>query len=1036
MHITDDMIKKLCSDMVYRHGDEYYRDGRVHIRKRSETEISAAVDGEELYNVYISFDDGQIKNELCTCTYYQTMHSPCKHMVAVLKQRMAELDEVGYTENENDRIASSLCREFSSYGERKKIRALFELFIKPNRGAGVDPEFEMSLTLPDCGGKVQGLENFLDCYLTYREFKVDRNNTYSRRNMYFPENEDNIIKIMAEVYQTRSSGVELYRKSSSETTFGSAVMRRMFPYLAKLDFKLIFDGISINGVEVVKDDPDILIDVLASGTDIVMSLSESGFAITPNGEWFFYNDKIYNTTSEWRDYFMPIYRSLSNEKRTQITFRGDNAMHFAAHVLPKIRGHQGVILNGVDEIIVNSKPEFSVFLDADKEGISASLVVKYGTMQFRLPSPVVSNDDKIIIRDYNAEDKLIRLFHRFDRQNYRYRLFDDKEIYRFISHDLQRIGEYAQIIMSDSFKHIDVSNDIEIKVNALYDSREDYLEIEFDIDLLPDEMTELLKSFKLKEDYYRTNDGRFINLKNNEKRELLEMLVNSDVTEKELKSGKKKLPKFEMLRLEYINGISSDSSVREYLETIRGKKPVISSDLHGELREYQKDALSWFYELSELGMGGILADDMGLGKTLETLCYIHSVSPKKPALIVAPSTLVFNWQKEIERFLPDAKYMVITGSKEDRKKLIKNIYDYEFIITSYPLLRRDISLYMDMEFSWCVIDEAQYIKNRKTMNALSVKKINAEHRFALTGTPIENSIMELWSIFDFIMPGYFGSAREFSERFINITDDAELSQSLRNLIRPFVLRRMKKDVLYELPEKIETTMTVELTREQKALYKAYVEKLRHDAEGLLHTSGGRMTILTGILRLRQICCHPLLLTESEKATSGKLELLKDLVMNAKSGNHRVLVFSQFRTMIDIIERELAMLGIVPYKITGDVSMRDRVSICERFNNGEGEVILVSLKAGGTGINLTGADTVIHYDPWWNPAVTDQATDRVYRIGQTRAVQVIKLASHGTIEEKILKLELKKRALADDIIQVNTKTLANLTDEEILSLFDI
>ena len=341
-----------------------------------------------------------------------------------------------------------------------------------------------------------------------------------------------------------------------------------------------------------------------------------------------------------------------------------------------------------------------------------------------------------------------------------------------------------------------------------------------------------------------------------------------------------------------------------------------------------------------------------------------------------------------------------------------------------------------MEFSWCVIDEAQYIKNRKTMNALSVKKINAEHRFALTGTPIENSIMELWSIFDFIMPGYFGSAREFSERFINITDDAELSQSLRNLIRPFVLRRMKKDVLYELPEKIETTVTVELTREQKALYKAFVEKLRRDAEGLLHTSGGRMTILTGILRLRQICCHPLLITESEKATSGKLELLKDLVMNAKSGNHRVLVFSQFRTMIDIIERELAMLGIVPYKITGDVSMRDRVSICERFNNGEGEVILVSLKAGGTGINLTGADTVIHYDPWWNPAVTDQATDRVYRIGQTRAVQVIKLASHGTIEEKILKLELKKRALADDIIQVNTKTLANLTDEEILSLFDI
>ncbi len=1035
MQITDDMIKKLCSDMVYRRGDEYYRDGRVHIRKRSETEISAAVDGEELYNVYLSFDGDKVKNELCTCTYYQTMQTTCKHIVAVLKQRMAELNDGGNIQNENDRIASSLCREFSSLGERRRIRASFELFIKPNRDSEKEPEFEMSLSLPDCGGRIQGLENFLDCYLTYREFKVDRSNYYSRRDMYFPHDEDNVIKIMAEVYQTRSSGVSLYRKASSKTAFGSAVMRRMLPYLSNLDFKLIFDGMSVNGVRVVKDDPDIVVDVYAAGRDIIMSLSESGFAITPNGEWFFYDDKIYNTSPTWRDYFMPIYRSLSDVNRTQITFKGDNAMHFAAHVLPKIRNRHGVVINGVDDIVVHTRPHFSVFLDADSSSVSATLTVKYGTMQLRLPTPQTTDNEKIIIRDYNAEDKLISMFSRFTKSRNLYTLSDNAEIYRFITYDLKLISGYAEVIMSDNFKRLEINDDIDLFLKASYNEETDYLEIEFDTDLTPDEISKMLRAMEQREEFYRTDDGRYVRFKDNKKRELLELLLSSDITEADLHSGRMGLPKFELLRLEYINGIITDNSIKDYLALIRSKTPQIPNDLRGELRAYQKDALSWFYELSELGMGGILADDMGLGKTLQTLCYIHSTKPDKPSLIVAPSTLIFNWQKEIERFIPDAKHLIVNGTKEERQELLQSTHGYEFIITSYPLLRRDIGLYQDIEFSWCVIDEAQYIKNRKTMNALSVKRIRAEHKFALTGTPIENSIMELWSIFDFIMPGYLGTAREFGEKFINITDDAEISEILRSRIRPFVLRRMKKDVLNELPEKIETTMTAELTREQKAMYQAYVKKARNDAVGLLDSGSGKMTILTSILRLRQICCHPALFTDMQKTTSGKLELLKELVLTAKSGGHRVLIFSQFRAMLDIIENELALLGMRQFKITGDVPTDERVAICDRFNEGEGDVILVSLKAGGTGINLTGADTVIHYDPWWNPAVTDQATDRVYRIGQTHVVQVIKLASHGTIEEKILRLENKKRAMADDIIQVNTKTLGNLTDEEILSLFE-
>lgn len=1036
MQITDDMIKGLCSDMVYRRGEEYFRDGRVHIKKRSETEISAAVDGEELYNVYIAFKDGKISNELCTCTYYQTMQSPCKHIVAVLKERMAELNDNTHTENENDKIASALCREFSSYGERQKIHASFELFIKPNRDIDADPEFEMSLSLPDCGGRIQGLENFLDCYLNYKEFKVDRTNVYSRRNMYFSHNEDNVIKIMAEVYQTRSSGIGLYRKLSSKTSFGSAVIRRMLPYLAQMDFKLIFDGMTINGVQILNEDPDILIDVEAAEKDIIMSLSESGFAITPNGEWFFYNDKIYNTTPMWRDYFMPIYRSLSDVKRTQITFKGDNAMLFAAHVLPKLRNRHGVVINGVDEIVVDDTPQFTVFLDCEKDAITAMVTAKYGTMQIKLPAPHITDDEKIIIRDFDAEEKVLSFFNKFNRTRSFYSLMDSAQIYNFITRDMKMLSAFSDVVVSDRFKHLEIKDDFNFTVNASYDEKEDYLEISFESELSNEEINDLLKSLRLKEEYYRTNDGRYFDFKSSKKREVLELLVNLGVSGREIEEGRVKIPKFELLRIEAMTGIIKNATIKKYLDKIRTQKPEIPKDLCGKMRGYQVDALSWFYELSELRMGGILADDMGLGKTLQTIAYIHSIKPEKPTLIVAPSTLIYNWQKEIEKFIPSAKYLLVNGVKETREKLIKTIDGYEFVITSYPLLRRDINLYKDIEFSYCIIDEAQYIKNRKTMNAISVKRIRSEHKFALTGTPIENSIMELWSIFDFIMPGYLGSARTFAERFENVSDDEEISESLRNIIRPFVLRRMKKDVLNELPEKIETTMVAELSREQKGIYQAYVEIARSEALGLLGTSGGRMTILINILRLRQICCHPALFSGTEKMSSGKLELLKELAITARSGGHRILVFSQFRTMLDIIEKELSQLGIRCFSITGDVPADERVRICESFNNGEGDAVLVSLKAGGTGINLTGADTVIHYDPWWNPAVTDQATDRAHRIGQTRAVQVIKLASHGTIEEKILKLETKKRSLAEDIIQVNNKTLGNLTDDEIMSLFEI
>ena len=441
--------------------------------------------------------------------------------------------------------------------------------------------------------------------------------------------------------------------------------------------------------------------------------------------------------------------------------------------------------------------------------------------------------------------------------------------------------------------------------------------------------------------------------------------------------------------------------------------------------------------LATLGFGGILADDMGLGKTLQVIAFVTGENTDKPSLIVTPSALIYNWLNEIRRFTPEARVLVVDGPKEERAKLVDSADDYDFVITSYPMLRRDGALYQNREFAYCFIDEAQYIKNPKTMNARSVKNVNARVRFALTGTPIENSLMELWSIFDFVMKGYLYGTKEFRDRFeipIAKNYDSGAADDLRAKIKPFILRRMKNDVLEELPEKIENTVYADLVPEQRRLYSAYLATAKSETAALLE-SGSKMRVLTLLMRLRQICCHPALFDENYKKESGKLNALLDIVTGALASGHRVLIFSQFTSMLAIIRRQLDSMDISSFYIDGQTKPYERTEMAQRFNDGERGVFLISLKAGGTGLNLIGADTVIHFDPWWNPAVMDQASDRAYRIGQTRAVQVIRLASSGTIEEKILRLQESKRLLADDIIKMNEDSFASLSNEEILSLFE-
>ena len=466
--------------------------------------------------------------------------------------------------------------------------------------------------------------------------------------------------------------------------------------------------------------------------------------------------------------------------------------------------------------------------------------------------------------------------------------------------------------------------------------------------------------------------------------------------------------------------------------------------LESVLRPYQKHGVAWLQFLRENRFGGILADEMGLGKTLQTLAFLRSQAiagkTARPHLVVCPTSLVHNWRHEAERFTPELRPRVIHGAQ--RHAHWDNLQDTGLIITSYALVWRDAERYRGMEFDTVILDEAQHIKNRQTRNAQAVKSIRAEHRLVLTGTPLENSVFDLWSIFDFLMPGYLGSAQDFRERYevpiAKSSDKAAIGRLSRRL-RPFILRRLKRDVASELPAKLEQTSYCELNDTQRALYQQVLEAGRKE---MLDTPGegpgsgrSRMQVLTTLLRLRQICCdHRLLKLESHKpdsAPGGKVELFHELLEEVLDGGHRVLVFSQFTEMLALLRTSLEERDIAHCYLDG--STVDRPKVVERFQKGDIPVFLISLKAGGVGLNLTAADTVFHFDPWWNPAVEDQATDRAHRIGQTRVVTRYKLIARDTVEEKILALQEKKRELTAQALGGEESFTAALTWEEIQSL---
>ena len=779
---------------------------------------------------------------------------------------------------------------------------------------------------------------------------------------------------------------------------------------------------------------------------------------------------------------------------------------FMYDILPSLEKCCRVTVEDEDRIRSFLPPEtrFSFYLDTDGEHGSRTAAVCL--------AQAVSGENKRPLRTGNPrEERVQRMLARYFPETLPSEEGtlvstggDDARLYLLLEEGIKKLLPAGEVHYTDSFRRLTVRRPAKFAVGVSLESGLLHLTVSSD-EYTPDELAEILGAYRKKKKFYRMKNGDFVRLDNESLGSLEAIMQDLHLTPREFVRGKMNIPAYRTLYLDkmlenteeiYAERDSRFRRLIKEFKTISDADFAVPETLRNVLRKYQGTGYRWLRTLAAYGFGGILADEMGLGKTVQAIAVLEAereeraakaaagepaeesadeeragqpatepsgeaAAKEQPAaqriaLIVCPASLVYNWGEELHRFAPALRTVLVTGTQAERKEILAAAADpdseADVLVTSYDLLRRDIPEYEDISFRYQIIDEAQYIKNHTTAAAKAVKLIHSGTRFALTGTPIENRLSELWSIFDYLMPGFlygYDTFRSIFENPIVKNDDQEARERLSRMLGPFILRRCKKDVLKDLPDKLEEIRYSRMGGEQKRLYdaqmirmKQMLEKSRREgSEGGQAPEDGtssakdRIRVLAELTKAREICCDPSLLYENYTGGSAKREACLDLIRSAIDGGHRILLFSAFTSMLALLKQDLEAEAIEYFEITGVTPKQERIRLVGEFNSGNVPVFLISLKAGGTGLNLTGADVVIHYDPWWNLAAQNQATDRAHRIGQTRTVTVYKLIVKGSIEEKILNLQEAKRKLADDVMSGEAVGSGSISQEELMQLLD-
>ncbi|PPA71008.1 DEAD/DEAH box helicase [Jeotgalibacillus proteolyticus] len=1068
--ISQKMIKEKCGTASFKRGDAFYRGNKVKIARYSEDLCKATVIGAEDFHVEISIDENLNVHSGCSCPKLASFDKECQHVAAVLL----------WIANEQQKSKEKLQTPSSLEPGVKNV--LTEGFLtlfhqKPTRGSGhqhhfetrevMDAEFILSpLTIGEGrnlisvemkigGTKIRDIRRFLSDVKEGKASLLSSAVIFDPKVFCFDKETDEVVQQLVQVVRDEQAFWEsdrdrhhvsitpellLIPPSSWEPLKGLLTLAPevMVTYRRQVYSGLKFSDaiLPLQFVLTKPGDKGHQLQINGLNDLILLPLYQ---AVLAEGEWI-------ELKSEDSRRLQELKGMLDASKTNRIPVPEDQLEFFLEKVVPGLRRLGEVQLPGVNPAAVEKKPLVAkLFLDRVKDRLLAGLEFCYGDTVINPLERDKSWSSTVLFREKEKEEEILALMEEssFTETESGYYLHHEELEYTFLHHIVPRLKGVVQLYATTAIRNRIFKEHAPPKISVrIKKERTNWLEFKFEMEGFPErEIRALLAALEEKRKYYRLRDGSLFSLETREIEEIRRFLEAAPIQPEDLEQ-EFEMPIVQGLRLldsvENPDFFAVEESFRQFLEQL--KHPDFSQfevpkSLDGVLRDYQKQGYSWMKLLASYGFGGVLADDMGLGKTLQSITFLLSELPmlrqnNQQALIVCPSSVMYNWLSEFMQFAPEIEAVVLDGSVKERREIQRDLSKVDVIITSYPLIRKDSKWYETQHFHTIFFDEAQAFKNPVTQTARAVKSLQAVHRFGLTGTPVENSIEELWSLFHVIFPELFQSLSEYSH----------LSRkAIARRVRPFMLRRMKEDVLDELPEKLEIIDSTELLPDQKKLYAAYLAKLRHDTLKHLDKDTirkNRIKILAGLTRLRQICCHPGLFVEGYKGRSAKFEQLQQILEESRLSGRRVLIFSQFTKMLGLIGKELKIKGEPYFYLDGQTPSEERVEICSRFNSGERDLILVSLKAGGTGLNLTGADTVILYDTWWNPAVEEQAADRAHRMGQKKSVQVIKLIARGTIEEKMNELQDKKRHLIKEIVDQDKNEASSLTEEDIRELLRI
>ncbi|MDM0997216.1 DEAD/DEAH box helicase [Clostridium perfringens] len=824
--------------------------------------------------------------------------------------------------------------------------------------------------------------------------------------------------------------------------------------------KINFNFNSINyEVKVKKENVPVALTLKEGKEGFVLSHHKKFPVILNNsGDVMFFDRNLYLPRKRQLEYYIPIHKLFL--KNNTITYK--KSLENLRSLLEELKNiSKNIVLDENIRVFKEKLMKTTFNLYKTKGRIYCNVKIDYCGYIIDL---IRDEKDNSFLRDLKNEKYIEFQLERFKfikREEDFCFIGSEEEMYELLSKGIKRLRELGEVLLSEELKEFKVldSSLISSELKEL----SNFYKLKFDFgDFELRELRESIEAMKRGDRFYRTKkvyldleDPGIVNFLN-----LLEDLGLENIKDNEVYIDKSKVlyiqEKLKDRNLSFIKGGNVLQEIVGKLLNKEFKRKLVPKALNAELRPYQKEGFKWINEITDLGFGGVLADDMGLGKTLQIIAFLLS-QKKSKSIVVVPTSVIYNWMDEFKKFAPSIKIGLVHGSKSKRDKVLrdfkrglgikveeenlkeKSYEKYDVLLTTYGTLKNDEKSYENLSFDYCIIDEAQNIKNPAAQATLSVKNIKSRCNIALTGTPIENNLMELWSIFDFVIPGYLFTKERFRERFI--LDESNLSE-LKSLITPFILRRLKEDVLSELPEKLEKKYLVEMKGKQKQLYSFYVKAIKNQLnENKSSEKSGKdkINLFAYLTKLREICLDPSLVVPDYTGGSSKLTVVKEIVKDASESGKKILLFSQFTSVLQKIEEDFKKEDISYLYLDGGTSAKDRVERVKKFNEDSNiKVFLISLKAGGVGLNLTSASVVIHFDPWWNPAVEDQATDRAHRFGQENKVEVIKLVAKDTIEEKIVLMQEDKRELIQSLMDGKTmdgKGLKRLTEEEISKLFE-